>query len=35
VKEIGEVCGEEDVWYHVDGAYGLAYGLVPEKAHLF
>ena len=35
IQEIGEVCREVGAWLHVDGAYGLAYGLVPEKAHLF
>jgi len=35
VGGIGEVCREEDAWLHVDGAYGLAYGLVPETADLF
>ena len=35
IQEIGDVCQEAGTWLHVDGAYGLAYGLVPEKAHLF
>jgi L-2,4-diaminobutyrate decarboxylase len=35
IQEIGEVCHQVGTWLHVDGAYGLAYGLVPEKADLF
>jgi L-2,4-diaminobutyrate decarboxylase len=35
VEEIAEVCLEEGTWLHADGAYGLAYKLVPEKASLF
>ena len=35
VKRIGEICRDHGAWLHVDGAYGLAYGLVPEKADLF
>jgi L-2,4-diaminobutyrate decarboxylase len=33
--EIARVCRRHGAWLHVDGAYGLAYGLVPEKAPLF
>jgi glutamate/tyrosine decarboxylase-like PLP-dependent enzyme len=35
IDEIADVCQEHGAWLHVDGAYGLAYGLVPEKAPLF
>jgi L-2,4-diaminobutyrate decarboxylase len=35
VGPIADLCEEEDIWLHVDGAYGLAYALVPEKAPLF
>jgi L-2,4-diaminobutyrate decarboxylase len=30
-----EACRRADIWLHVDGAYGLAYSLVPEYAPLF
>jgi L-2,4-diaminobutyrate decarboxylase len=35
VGEIAEVCQEEGIWLHADGAYGLAYALIPELAPLF
>ena len=35
IAAIADVCGEHDVWLHVDGAYGFAYRLVPERAGLF
>jgi L-2,4-diaminobutyrate decarboxylase len=35
VAEIADVCAEHGVWLHVDGAYGLAYALVPEWRDLF
>jgi L-2,4-diaminobutyrate decarboxylase len=35
IAEVADVCEELGIWHHVDGAYGLAYGLVPEWAHLF
>jgi L-2,4-diaminobutyrate decarboxylase len=35
VDEIADLCEETGTWLHVDGAYGLAYALVPEKADLF
>lgn len=35
LSEIGDLCREEGIWLHVDCAYGLAYGLIPERAPLF
>lgn len=35
VAEVADLCRDRGAWLHVDGAYGLAYGLVPEKAPLF
>ncbi len=35
VQEIADVSAEHGAWLHVDGAYGLAYALVPEWRHLF
>ena len=35
VAEVAEVCGQDGPWLHVDGAYGLAYALVPEWRPLF
>ncbi len=35
VEEIAQVCQDHGAWLHVDGSYGLAYGLVPEWAPLF
>ena len=35
IHEAADLCLEHGVWLHVDGAYGLAYALVPEKADLF
>lgn len=31
---LGHVCREEEVWLHVDGAYGGVAGLIPGKKHL-
>lgn len=30
-----EACRHADIWLHIDGAYGLAYSLVPEYARPF
>jgi L-2,4-diaminobutyrate decarboxylase len=35
VGAVADLCAEEGPWLHVDGAYGLAYALVPEWRHLF
>jgi len=35
LNEIAALCTEHDIWLHVDGAYGLAYRLVPERSGLF
>lgn len=32
---IGLVCGEREIWFHVDGAYGLAGILSPEHKKLY
>jgi aromatic-L-amino-acid/L-tryptophan decarboxylase len=34
VPAIGEICRREDVWLHVDGAYGGMLGIVPEFRHV-
>jgi L-2,4-diaminobutyrate decarboxylase len=35
ILSMAEVCQDLDVWLHVDGAYGLAYSLIPKLRHLF
>ncbi len=35
VQQIGQICQELDCWFHIDGAYGYAYKLVPEFSHHF
>ena len=35
VSAIAELCSPSQIWLHVDGAYGLAYGLIPEKKQLY
>jgi glutamate/tyrosine decarboxylase-like PLP-dependent enzyme len=34
LKAIAQVCAEEDLWFHVDGAFGALARLSPELAHL-
>ncbi len=35
IEALADLCAETGAWLHVDGAYGYAYKLVPEWAHLF
>lgn len=35
ILPIAQTCQASDLWLHVDGAYGLAYCLVPEWEHLY
>lgn len=35
LNSIADYCESRDIWLHADGAYGLAYRLVPEWAPLF
>jgi L-2,4-diaminobutyrate decarboxylase len=35
IGAIADICQERGIWLHVDGAYGFAYCLVPEKEHLY
>lgn len=35
LRGIGEVAKANDIWYHIDGAYGLAGILSPKYRHLF
>lgn len=35
ILPVVEICQELETWVHIDGAYGLAYSLIPELKHLF
>ena len=35
LREIGEVARQHGIWFHIDGAYGLAGLLAPKTRHLF
>ena len=35
LREVGDVAKRHGLWYHIDGAYGLAAILAPETKHLF
>ncbi len=35
ILPIAEICQKAGIWLHLDGAYGLAYCLVPEWEHFF
>ncbi len=35
ILSMAEICQDLDAWLHVDGAYGLAYSLIPDLKSLF
>ncbi len=35
IDEIGDICNKENIWFHVDGAYGGIAGVLPEMKHIF
>jgi len=35
LKAIAAICKRHDLWFHVDGAYGIPAAVVPELKHLF
>ena len=35
LEEVGKVANDSGIWFHVDGAYGLAGILAPSSRHLF
>ena len=35
IDALADLCAEQDVWLHIDGAYGLPAARVPSAAHLF
>lgn len=35
ILPMADICKKYGIWLHVDGAYGLAYSLVPERKQLF
>ncbi len=35
IAPVAEICKDMQTWFHVDGAYGLVYSLLPERETLF
>lgn len=35
IKLLSRNCAENDIWFHIDGAYGFIYSILPEKKELF
>jgi glutamate/tyrosine decarboxylase-like PLP-dependent enzyme len=35
LKEIADICKLYDLWFHVDGAYGIPAAIIPEQKELF
>ena len=33
--KIGEICEQNNLWFHIDGAYGLPANVIPELKPLF
>ncbi|MFX1512825.1 MAG: pyridoxal phosphate-dependent decarboxylase family protein [Promethearchaeota archaeon] len=35
ISPIADLCKDQEIWLHVDAAYGLAYSLIPDRKPLF
>jgi len=35
LKGIASICKKHDLWFHIDGAYGVPAAIVPNQKHLF
>ena len=35
LKEIAAICKKQNLWFHIDGAYGVPAAIVPNQKHLF
>ncbi len=35
IKPVYNICEDLDAWFHIDGAYGLSFSIIPEIQHIF